>query len=145
MIAFCHQTKTPISFWCRRGLNPKSLIQPSETLPVELVRTHNFLVSLLVFYQLIFFLSHLNNSFVFELMRAWEPSTVQALFLCIETKMPKTYTRLKQDFEGVVFKKFDLTLNSHIFMFWRWPMGIMGLGEVFFLMAAYFVFQFALE
>ena len=24
--SFYHQTKTPISFWCRRGLNPRSLI-----------------------------------------------------------------------------------------------------------------------
>ena len=38
IIAFYHQTKTPISFWCRRGLKPKSLI--SETLTVELIRTH---------------------------------------------------------------------------------------------------------
>ena len=29
-----------ISFWCRRGLNSRSLIQLSETLPVELIRTH---------------------------------------------------------------------------------------------------------
>ncbi|KAL0007290.1 hypothetical protein SO802_008792 [Lithocarpus litseifolius] len=36
--ALYHQTKTPIGFWCRRGLNPKSLIQPSETLPVVLIR-----------------------------------------------------------------------------------------------------------
>lgn len=42
MIVLYHQTKTPISFWCRRGLNPKSLIQPSETLPVELTGTHNY-------------------------------------------------------------------------------------------------------
>ena len=27
-------------FWCRRGLNPISLIQPSETLLVELTGTH---------------------------------------------------------------------------------------------------------
>ena len=40
MIAHYHQTKTPISFWCRRELNPRSLIQPSETLPVELTGTH---------------------------------------------------------------------------------------------------------
>ena len=40
MIALYHQTKTPISFWCRRGLNLRSLIQPSETLPIELARTH---------------------------------------------------------------------------------------------------------
>ena len=26
MIDFYHQTKTPISFWYRRGMNPKSLI-----------------------------------------------------------------------------------------------------------------------
>ena len=42
MIALYHQTKTPISFWCRQGLNPRSLIQPSETLPVELTGTHEF-------------------------------------------------------------------------------------------------------
>ena len=40
MIALYHQTKTQISFWCRRGLNPKSLIQPLETLPIELTGTH---------------------------------------------------------------------------------------------------------
>ena len=40
MIAHYHQTKTLISFWCRRGLNSRSFIQPSETLPVELIGTH---------------------------------------------------------------------------------------------------------
>ena len=40
MIAHYHQIKTPISFWCRRRLNFRSLIQPSETLPVELTETH---------------------------------------------------------------------------------------------------------
>ena len=38
--AFYHQTKTPIGFWCRQGLNPKSLIQLSETLLVKLIRTY---------------------------------------------------------------------------------------------------------
>ena len=38
MIIFYHQTKTSISFWCRQRLN--SLIQPSETLPVELTGIH---------------------------------------------------------------------------------------------------------
>ena len=41
MIALYHQTKTPISFWCKQGLNPKFLIQQSETLPVKLTETHN--------------------------------------------------------------------------------------------------------
>ena len=41
MIALYYQTKTPISFWCRRGLNHRSLIQPSETLLVELTGTQN--------------------------------------------------------------------------------------------------------
>ena len=40
MIAIYHQTKTPISFWYRRELNSRSLIQPSETLPIELTGTH---------------------------------------------------------------------------------------------------------
>ena len=35
MITFYHQTKTPINFWCRRELNPRFLIQPSEILPVK--------------------------------------------------------------------------------------------------------------
>ena len=43
IIALYHQTKTPISFWCMRRLNPKSLTQPSETLPIELTGTHWFL------------------------------------------------------------------------------------------------------
>ena len=38
--ALYHQTKTPIGFWCRPRLNPRSLIQPSETLPVEQTGTH---------------------------------------------------------------------------------------------------------
>ena len=37
MITLYHQTKIPISFLCRRGLNLRSLIHPSETLPVELI------------------------------------------------------------------------------------------------------------
>ena len=34
-----YQTKTPINFWCMRGLNLRSFIQPSEILHVELTRT----------------------------------------------------------------------------------------------------------
>ena len=37
---FYYQTKTLISFWCRRRLNLRSLIQPLETLLVELAATH---------------------------------------------------------------------------------------------------------
>ena len=47
MIAPYHQTKTPINFWYRRGLNPRSFIQPSETLPVELIGTHYNIDSLM--------------------------------------------------------------------------------------------------
>ena len=39
-LAFYHQTKTLIGFCYRWGLNPKSFIQPSEILPIELIRTH---------------------------------------------------------------------------------------------------------
>ena len=35
-----HQTKTPIGFWCKQGLNFRSLIQPSETLPVKIIGIH---------------------------------------------------------------------------------------------------------
>ena len=37
-----HLIKTPIGFWCGRGLNPKSLIQSSKTLKVELIENHYF-------------------------------------------------------------------------------------------------------
>ena len=40
MITFYHQIKISISFLCRQELNPRSLIQPLETLPVELTGTH---------------------------------------------------------------------------------------------------------
>ena len=40
VITLYHQIKIPISFWCRRELNSRSLIQSSETLPIELTRTH---------------------------------------------------------------------------------------------------------
>ena len=43
MIAFYHQTKTPISFWCRRGLNLKSFILLLEILPIELIEIHKHL------------------------------------------------------------------------------------------------------
>ena len=35
-----HQTKTLIGFWCRRELNPESLIQSLQTLPIKLTGTH---------------------------------------------------------------------------------------------------------
>ena len=38
--ALYHQTKTLINFWCRWKLNLRSLIQPLETLPIELTKTH---------------------------------------------------------------------------------------------------------
>ena len=42
MIIFYHQTKTPIvrGFWYRQGLRLMSLIQLSDTLSVELTKTH---------------------------------------------------------------------------------------------------------
>ena len=40
MVFAYHQSKTPISFWYRRRLNPRSLIQLSETLSVELTGIH---------------------------------------------------------------------------------------------------------
>ena len=43
MISLYNQTKTTINFWCRRGLNPKSLIQPSEILPVKLTKPTRFI------------------------------------------------------------------------------------------------------
>ena len=42
MISFYNQTKTPIGFLYKRGLNPRSLIQPLETLPVMLIKAHHY-------------------------------------------------------------------------------------------------------
>ena len=36
-----HQTKTTISFSFRRKMNFGSLIQPSQILPVEFIKTHS--------------------------------------------------------------------------------------------------------
>ena len=54
MIALYHQTKTPISFWYRRGLNPISFIQLLESLLVELTRTHVYLYKYILFYFILF-------------------------------------------------------------------------------------------
>ena len=50
IIHLYHQTKSPISFWCRQGLNSRSLIQPSKTLPVDLNGTHLLCVYLILKY-----------------------------------------------------------------------------------------------
>ena len=42
MITLYYQTKISIGFWCKWRLNPRSLIQLSETLPIELTGTHNY-------------------------------------------------------------------------------------------------------
>ena len=56
MIVLYHQTKTPISFWYRWGLNLKYFIQPSETLPVELAGTHLLYIILVDLQRYIFFI-----------------------------------------------------------------------------------------
>ena len=48
-------TSAPISFWCRRRLNPRYLIQPSDILSVELTGTHNevfFFIIITYYYYL---------------------------------------------------------------------------------------------
>ena len=44
MIDYNHQTKTLIDFWCMRDLNLRFLIQPSETLLIELTKTHILII-----------------------------------------------------------------------------------------------------
>ena len=46
---FYHQTKTPISFWYRRRLNPRSPIQSLKILPDELTRS--FMVNLIQIFE----------------------------------------------------------------------------------------------
>ena len=41
MIILYHQTKIPINFLYKRGLNFRSLIQPIKILPIKLTRIHN--------------------------------------------------------------------------------------------------------
>ena len=43
--AHYHQTKTPIYFLCRWGLNTKSFIQLLKILPIELTRTHQMIIN----------------------------------------------------------------------------------------------------
>ena len=43
--ALYHQTKTLINFWCKRRLNLKSFIQPSETLLVKLTEKKKLLIN----------------------------------------------------------------------------------------------------
>jgi len=46
MIVLYYQIKTLIGFWCKRELNHKSLIQPSEILSVEVTEIHVLLITL---------------------------------------------------------------------------------------------------
>ena len=94
MITLYHQTKILISFWYKRGLNLKSLIQPSETyfkkkkakkkkknLPVKLIETHILNYFLDILYHCILFtlsfISYLNikwNTVFFTI--CWQPKIV---------------------------------------------------------------------
>ena len=64
IIALYHQTKTPISFYCRRGLNSRSLIQPLETLPVKLTGTHHWYLQVSFYFLLIYLFILLLNKLV---------------------------------------------------------------------------------
>ena len=48
-------TSAPISFWCRRRLNPRYRIQPSEILSVELTGIHNEVLFIYYYYLLLLF------------------------------------------------------------------------------------------
>ena len=61
MIALYHKIKTPISFWCRLILNLISLIQLSNTLPVELTGTHNITITQLSFMEPTITQYHIEN------------------------------------------------------------------------------------
>ena len=67
--ALYHQTKTSIGFWCRQRLNSKSLIQLSETLPVEQTGTHVIDSNLNPQLKLLFFFSQIitNNNLPFKI------------------------------------------------------------------------------
>ena len=56
MIALYYQIKISIKFWYKWGLNPRSLIQPSETLSVELTRTHRIRIRVKKSRTLFFFI-----------------------------------------------------------------------------------------
>ena len=73
MIALYYQTKTPISFLCRQGLNPRSLIQPSEILSVELTETHHVLIIIIIL----------------ESFNLWLPLLMIVLFY--QTKIPISF------------------------------------------------------
>ena len=82
IIALYYQTKTPISFWCRRGLNPKFLIQPSEILPVELIETHLFSLLLIAFVLFIYFFDIILSYFGSEILNLYQ-NTILTMYLNI--------------------------------------------------------------
>ena len=66
MIVLYHQTKTPISFWCRCRLSSRSFIQLSETLPVKLARTHTYHLFISIFNNIVLFESKENYLWLTE-------------------------------------------------------------------------------
>ena len=66
MISLYNQTKTTINFWCRRELNPKSLIQPSETLLIKLIETYPFIINLFLYSYIYIYICHLIYFFQFN-------------------------------------------------------------------------------
>ena len=91
MMALYYQTKAPISFWCRRRLNPRSLIQPSEILPVELIGTHHTFLFLnqkaVDFSKTIFVLNTYHLLFLttqkifYLLQNLWEKKVLQRAYI----------------------------------------------------------------
>ena len=96
--ALYHQTKTPIGFWCRRRLNPRSLIQPSETLPVEQTGTHVIDSNLNPQLKLLFFFSQIitNNNLSFKIY-CENIVVIIFIFIGMISKVEKNYTIIMMD------------------------------------------------
>ena len=96
--ALYHQTKTPIGFWYRPRLNPRSLIQPSETLPIEQTGTHVIDSNLNPQLKLLFFFSQIitNNNLPFKIY-CENIVVIIFIFIGMISKVEKNYTIIMMD------------------------------------------------
>ena len=102
--ALYHQTKTPISFWCRRGLNSRSLIQPSETLPVELTGTHMIYIEL-------------NNNFLEWLVRVNILYTIFVIVYNLLRSFRWKFTSLRYNKIFILINSQNVLLLQHKYLF----------------------------
>ena len=124
IIALCYQTKAPISFWCKWGLNPRSLIQPSDTLLVELTGTYHFPTYLYYYFEFCVVTSVFSERipyFFFSVtknMKNKKNMKKQRHPTAIEPQPWKTQSRNRPRVLFLVFNNNTLSLSLYFLVFW---------------------------